>query len=151
MFFRQNCHCGSPKKINECCDIYISTAKQPKTAEQLMRSRFTAFKLRAQQYLIDTQRSKNKLCLKDFDNTIKWLGLKILSPKDEKGSYVEFVAFYKPINSDKIEQLHEHSYFEKLNNQWAYISGKPLPNIKLNRNEPCFCGSGKKVKKCHPI
>jgi preprotein translocase subunit SecA len=23
------------------------------------------------------------------------------------------------------------------------------PNTKLGRNEPCFCGSGKKFKLCH--
>ena len=26
---------------------------------------------------------------------------------------------------------------------------KAMPEIKLGRNEPCWCGSGKKYKHCH--
>lgn len=131
-----------------------------------MRSRFTAFKLRIHQYLIDTvvnQASNAELRTQDFDININWLGLKILSTKQGKPSdqsgYVEFVAFYQLTqinpsaqeNNNPIEQLHENSYFEKYGEQWFYLSGEPLSNIKLNRNNACFCGSGKKVKKCHLI
>ena len=147
----QICHCGSKNTFDTCCKVYISLQKQPETSEQLMRSRFTAFKLRAHQYLINTQHSKHKLTINDFDITIDWLGLSVIPPKKQDDAYVEFIAFYKSTNNQKIQQLHERSYFEKTNNQWLYISGKPLTNIKLNRNQPCFCGSSKKVKNCHPI
>jgi preprotein translocase subunit SecA len=36
--------------------------------------------------------------------------------------------------------------------QAAHVSGKPQPykkNIKLGRNDPCWCGSGRKYKMCH--
>lgn len=28
-------------------------------------------------------------------------------------------------------------------------NGQPITAIKMGRNEPCSCGSGKKVKHCH--
>jgi SEC-C motif domain protein len=59
---------------------------------------------------------------------------------------VEFAAFYK---NSKIEQLHENSKFIYENGQWYYLDGILLDPIKITRNEPCWCGSIKKYKKCH--
>lgn len=152
------CHCGSPIDFEQCCDRYIEQSKQPKTAEQLMRSRFTAFKLKKYQYLIDTHQVEPPNDLSSFDSKVKWLGLKIVatdlgSTSDNSGT-VEFVAFYQTsndIDNNIIEQLHEKSRFKKVNNRWMYINGEPLSDIKLSRNEPCFCNSGKKFKKCHMV
>lgn len=38
--------------------------------------------------------------------------------------------------------------FEKL---WALFSSKDeaVPQVRPGRNEPCWCGSGRKYKKCH--
>jgi|GEM_PF-3215856 len=40
-------------------------------------------------------------------------------------------------------------YLIKQNTHWFYVDGELLEDMKLSRNEPCFCGSGKKLKKCH--
>jgi SEC-C motif-containing protein len=123
-----------------------------------MRSRFTAFNLQQFQYLIVTYQAKSPLKTSDFDTNLKWLGLKVIATdrgeKSDNQGFVEFVAFYQSSKAEqlgKIEQLHEKSYFEKIDSQWFYISGSPLANIKLVRNEPCFCNSGKKYKKCHGV
>jgi uncharacterized protein YecA (UPF0149 family) len=31
----------------------------------------------------------------------------------------------------------------------AFGGGKTVPDKKLGRNDPCWCGSGKKYKRCH--
>jgi len=31
----------------------------------------------------------------------------------------------------------------------TFGAGKPMPDMKLGRNDPCWCGSGKKYKRCH--
>jgi SEC-C motif-containing protein len=124
-----------------------------------MRSRFTAFKIRRHDYLIKTAQGKeNKFLLteQDFDTSIYWLALKVISSKkglqnDDKG-IVEFVAFYQQAQEEpptRFHQLHEESNFKKINGHWIYIDGKPLKDLKLERNEECFCGAGKKFKKCH--
>ena len=152
------CHCGSLVDFEQCCGNYINKITLPETAEQLMRSRFTAFKLQKHQYLIDTHQTEIPNDLSSFDSKVKWLGLKVIttnqgSSTDISGT-VEFVAFFQPSNdmdNRHIKQLHEKSRFKKVNNQWMYIDGKPMANIKLSRNAPCFCNSGKKYKKCHMV
>ena len=37
---------------------------------------------------------------------------------------------------------------QEKNNNPEIINSKPR-NKKIGRNEPCFCGSGKKFKHCH--
>lgn len=155
------CHCGSPVNFGQCCGRFIEESKLPETAEQLMRSRFTAFKLKEFQYLIDTHQTGQATSptkISDFDLSIQWLGLKVIATSlgtasDCRG-LVEFVAFYQQSNgkdNTKVKQLHEKSEFTKNNEQWLYISGIPLDDLKLARNEPCFCSSGKKYKKCHGV
>lgn len=73
--------------------------------------------------------------------------------------FVEFAAHY--IEDDDAQILSERSRFiKKDNDKWFYISGehKVVRPEKTNqistkknmpgRNDPCFCGSGKKYKKC---
>lgn len=80
----------------------------------------------------------------------QWMGLLIL--KTDKGcisdgiGYVEFVAFF---DAGEAGQLHERSRFVHENGQWYYLDGRILAPLAFGRNTPCWCGSGKKFKKCH--
>ena len=79
----------------------------------------------------------------------QWLGLKIINHKPSaKTATVEFIAFYQ---DNPIGQLHEQSRFIQEDEQWYYTDGDILEPIKLSRNEACFCGSGKKLKRCHML
>lgn len=124
-----------------------------------MRSRYTAYHQHHYQYLIDTHKSLNSplLSLDDYDQDITWLGLRVLNTlkgttTDTTGQ-VEFIAFYQtPLSAAsnlKFNQIHEQSDFVKINDRWFYQSGIALPDVKISRNEACFCSSGKKFKKCH--
>ena len=149
------CPCLSGLSYQTCCQPFHQKTAKPELAEQLMRSRYCAFYLRDSQYLLDTlypaKRQPNEKALLDKSiNDTEWLGLKIVDTdagksKDSEGK-VEFVAFYQ---GDGIEQLHERSNFKKENDRWFYVDGIHLPPIKIGRNDGCFCGSGKKFKKCH--
>jgi len=158
------CHCGLDKPYSECCELFILNHKLPDTAEQLMRSRFTAYKLKFFEYLIATHLPKNGKPvnnISDFQSNIIWLGLNVLhtSNRSENGNFasVEFVAFFSNIPNDPLlkssryQQLHEKSDFKRVDERWLYLSGKALKPIKLSRNQLCFCNSGKKLKKCHPV
>ena len=130
-----------------------------------MRSRFCAFYLAGKQlsmidYLFDThhpdfREDNEKQSLATNTGQQEWLSLKIIGstkggPKDDKGT-VEFTAFFRqPDNPDTPLQLHENSNFIKENDRWFYTDGKILPPTKLKRNDTCWCGSGKKLKQCHP-
>ena len=150
------CPCGSNRKFAACCEPLISGKHWAFDAEQLMRSRFTAFKTQHYGYLCDTHyvdSNKTKPIIDDFDRNILWVGLLIIEHKADidfvSKSQVEFVAFYHSVEDSTILQLHERSNFLKVNDRWLYVDGTHLPGIKIQRNTPCFCLSGKKYKNCH--
>jgi SEC-C motif domain protein len=59
---------------------------------------------------------------------------------------VEFIARYR--DAQGFGQLREHSTFQYIDGRWFYMGGRHLPPPKLQRNDTCWCGSGKKFKKC---
>ena len=167
------CPCGSQQAYNTCCQPYLLGNANPATAEQLMRSRYTAFYTENVDYLIATHHpSKRKPDDREqLAQTIQqtdWLALRVLKMEDDpatpsRGS-VEFVAFYQErrislepdfaldvpaVERDSPQQLHEKSEFIKEQGQWFYLQGVSLAPIKISRGSPCWCGSGKKLKQCH--
>lgn len=155
----QNCFCGRKLDFENCCGLILSGKGVAKTAEDLMRSRYSAFVKADIEYILATYASetrpveeKNEIL--KWTQSVEWLGLDVL--KTEKGAvsdseaWVEFKARFKEDGQTQI--MHERSYFHKENGFWVYVSGeypKKEEKEKLpNRNEPCFCGSGKKFKKC---
>jgi SEC-C motif-containing protein len=136
-----------------CCGRFIENEERPETAEQLMRSRYSAFVLKNENYLLATwhpdTRPANGLTL---DSSIHWLGLRIIKARsgcqEDKQGTVEFIASYK-LNG-RVETLHEKSRFENCASQWFYIDGELMETQSStpSRNQPCPCGSGKKYKRC---
>jgi len=147
-----SCFCGSNKLFSSCCQPFLNETKIPTSAEELMRSRYSAFNCGDVDYLINTllperRQEDDKLQIQNTIDNTQWLGLKIITGSRRLENKVEFVAFFKEENF--IGQLHEHSSFSQQDNKWFYVDGVQLPEIKLKRNDLCFCGSGKKYKKCH--
>lgn len=149
------CYCGSQKNYKDCCQLFLAGLSKPQTPEQLMRSRYTAFCIKDIEYLLSTQHppsrqaNEGKPLTKTMHDT-QWLGLKILKtetdPDDPHTGYVEFAAFYK---TSEIGQLHERSKFIHEAGNWYYLDGEYMDPLVFGRNEPCWCGSNKKYKKCH--
>jgi len=154
-----DCPCGG-KSFETCCAPFIQGDKSPKTAEELMRSRYTAYTRAEVQYIKTTTIPKDQ---KEFDleaaeswaKESQWLGFELIKKEageatDEKGS-IEFIARYKA--DGQIENHHELATFVKIKDTWFFEDGKVITQVvntapKVGRNEPCPCGSGKKFKKC---
>lgn len=149
------CLCGSQLAFSDCCQPYLSAQSYPATPEQLMRSRYSAFVQRNASYLIDTHAASTRPQglyeqLQRSFATTTWLSLHIVdapAPSAESGQ-VEFVAFFREQGKAALEQIHERSEFIFTDQRWVYHSGQHLPALKIQRNAPCPCGSGKKHKKC---
>ncbi len=109
--------------------------------EELMRSRYDAFVQEDWNYLAKTSINQTFQELNHPSN-IQWLKLAVLDAKED---IVEFKAYYR--EGSKIQVLHEKSKFVKVDGIWKYLDGE-LFNSKIERNESCPCGSGKKFKKC---
>ena len=153
------CPCGSRISYATCCEPLHLRAAFAQTAEQLMRSRYSAFCQGKIDYLIATlhpsrRRPTDRESLTQTISSTQWLRLQILATEggqstDNTGQ-VEFVATYTEAATP--HRLHERSHFVHESQRWFYLHGevenlRPLP--KPGRNAPCWCGSGKKSKRCH--
>ena len=155
------CPCGSGESFSDCCDRYISGALIAPTPESLMRSRYTAYTQNNIDYIKATIKGQ---ALKDFDyeqslawaKMCDWDSLEVIAssePNEDEG-LVEFKAFYRLGGIMKC--LHENSQFKKIEGCWYYIGNGAFrvsdcvshKSQKIKRNDPCYCGSGKKYKKC---
>ncbi|MDZ7924489.1 MAG: YchJ family protein [Marinagarivorans sp.] len=147
------CYCCSQKSYAECCEPFHlgqrlnQLEKCAPTAEALMRSRYSAFCTGNADYLFATLHPSFRQLdeLQQLQKTMgrtQWLGLRIIN---SRAGQVEFVAFFK---TEKVEQLHENSNFIFEDGAWFYTHGIQLPALKLNRNDACYCGSLRKLKKC---
>ena len=94
------------------------------TAEQLMRSRYTAYTLRCESYLLKSWHASTRPQQLELDkDPVKWIGLKVIKTDggmagDTEG-IVEFVARYK-VNG-KAHRLQEISRFVYEQGQWFYV------------------------------
>ena len=125
------CPCGSGQAYAACCGAFIDNGALPATAERLMRSRYSAYVLAREDYLLRTWHGSTRptqLGLQDA-GPVKWLGLKILRCEaggvDDREGIVEFVARYQ-ING-RAERLQEVSRFVRDAGQWLYVDGKIVP------------------------
>lgn len=109
--------------------------------KELMISRYEAFVKEDWEYIVNTSLHQTLEEL-NHPTTIEWLKLDVI---DAYENFVEFKAYYR--DSGNIVLLHEKSSFKEIDGVWKYDEGI-LFKSKIERNEPCPCGSGKKFKKC---
>lgn len=119
------CVCGSGKPFGDCCAVYLNGSQLPETAEQLMRSRYSAYVHEHAEYLLTTWHPETRPPSLAFDREARprWLGLNIkrAANVDAAHAVVEFVARYK-ING-RAFRMHETSRFARIDGRWYYRDG----------------------------
>jgi SEC-C motif-containing protein len=124
------CPCGNAnKEYTDCCARYLNGREDAATAEVLMRSRYTAYTLENEDYLLATWHPSTRpdsLKLADGPHK-KWLGLRVSRHEQtgENHSVVEFVARYKV--GGRAHRLHEISRFVREGGRWFYVDGETSP------------------------
>ena len=131
----QPCPCGGAS-LASCCAPFLAGAALPPTAERLMRSRYTAYVLRDEDYLRATWHPSTRPTepIIDKNEPIQWLGLEVKSAlrlrqrKADHEDYVEFVARLR--QRGKGQRMHEVSYFVYESDpeldgrpRWFYVDG----------------------------
>ena len=138
------CPCGGPSYA-ACCGPYIEGAAIAPTAETLMRSRYTAYGLRDQAYLLATWHASTRPAepIMSDEEKLQGLGLEVKSAlrlrqrkaevvtettapaTDPDRDTVEFVARFK-VNG-RAQRLHEISNFVREpadgGPRWFYVDG----------------------------
>jgi SEC-C motif domain protein len=125
---KTTCPCGSDAEYFQCCGRYLTGKEIPHTAEQLMRSRYCAFVLCDESYLLATWHPDARPSKVRLNKQQRWLGLSIRATEggglDDMTGTVDFVARFKV--EGKGHRLHEISRFEKIDGRWYYLDGKHL-------------------------
>ena len=123
------CLCGSGEMFDVCCGIYLSGHTPAPTAEALMRSRYTAYAVQNEAYLLMTWHPSTRPASLDLaaDTTTKWIGLDVkrFEITGPDSALVEFVARYKV--GGRAQRMHETSRFVREQGRWFYVEAvKPL-------------------------
>ena len=90
-----------------------------------MRSRFSAYAVHDEPYLLRTWHPATRPAAIRFDPAVRWLGLQVLDSTDGGPlggeGIVEFRARYT--DGSMPGELHERSRFVRHHNEWTYVDG----------------------------
>lgn len=122
-----DCPCGSDLAYAACCGP-LHAGEPAATAEALMRSRYSAYALGLESYLLASWHPSTRpaaLNLAREKPPPRWHGLRILryQPLDADSAFVEFVAKYK-VGGGSMQRLRELSRFRRESGCWFYVAGE---------------------------
>jgi SEC-C motif domain protein len=126
--FSGSCPCLSGEQYVDCCGRFHGGSAEAATAEQLMRSRYSAFVLLDAGYLLKTWHASSRPADLDFDPGLQWRRLDIVSverggPLDTEGM-VEFKAHFRHDGERGVH--HETSRFVRVDRRWYYVDAVAL-------------------------
>lgn len=121
-----SCPCQSGQSYEHCCQPYHQHKAVPKTAEQLMRSRYCAYVLGDIAYLVHTtlpiqQARLNKQAMRQWSQSTNWQGLRVIKHKPNIGANqakVIFEAYYR--DEQGLQTHYEESLFIKIQGRWYF-------------------------------
>ncbi|WP_428312386.1 YchJ family protein [Hydrocarboniphaga sp.] len=124
----KHCPCDEQRAYADCC-APLHEGAAARSAEALMRSRYSAYALRLEPYLLATWHASTRPASLSFgDETLqapKWLGLKILRHEmapDGDAAIVEFVARFR-VGGGSAQRMREVSRFARVDGRWFYLDG----------------------------
>lgn len=121
MSLETDCPCGSGRTYDACCGPVVRNERAAATAEELMRSRYTAYVVGDADHLFRSWHPRTRPDLSDVGG-LDWLGLTILEVvgggADDSEGVVEFVARHRG------GELHERSRFARRAGRWVYVDGE---------------------------
>ncbi|WP_329454644.1 YchJ family protein [Streptomyces sp. NBC_01497] len=125
------CPCDPAATYAACCGRFHAGTGVPATAELLMRSRYSAFAVRDEAYLLRTWAAGTRPDRLGLDPATRWNGLTILDTKDGSAFHttgsVTFLARYTDRANDPDGGapgvLRERSTFAREDGRWVYVDG----------------------------
>ena len=145
------CPCGLGEYASCCQPLHLGQAVA-KTAQQLMRSRYSAFAKHDANYIQKTtalgqQSALDMAAISEWAQANQWLKLEIVEANeklDKKHAMVEFKAHYH--DGEQAQTHHERSFFVQHDSLWYFLD--PTTDQIMTMKQTCICGSGKKFKQC---
>lgn len=124
------CPCGSPDGYAACCGPLHDGTTLAASAARLMRSRYSAYVLKREDYLLATWHADTRptsLRLATQQPAPTWLGLDVRAEQfiGAERATVEFVARYR-LAGGRAQRQHEISRFVHEAGRWYYVDGELL-------------------------
>ncbi|GAB3691829.1 YchJ family protein [Nocardiopsis oceani] len=118
-----SCPCGRPKGFDDCCGRLHDGSAKAVTAEDLMRSRYSAFAVGDEAYLLRSWHPSTRPADVGLDPATEWVRLEIErtsegTPFHNEGT-VEFRAVFRERGREG--ELREHSRFLRHEGAWTYL------------------------------
>lgn len=125
----QPCPCGRLDAkgrvliYERCCRPCLESGQRVVDAVSLMRSRYTAFVLEREPYLLATWHANHRPAGVEFDPQAKWLGLDVRASQQQDETHAEVVFVARHRVAGRAVRLHERSRFLKEDGHWYYLDG----------------------------
>lgn len=118
------CDCGSGATYLACCGK-LHAGQPAQGAEQLMRSRYTAFARCNAPYLLRSWAAETRPLSLDLDRDRQWTGLTVLeqAATGPDTAVVRFAATWR--QGTETGKVTETSRFRREGAGWVYIDGVP--------------------------
>ncbi|MEU6713350.1 YchJ family metal-binding protein [Nonomuraea sp. NPDC046802] len=118
----RSCLCGLPAPYDACCGRFHRGEAAAATAEQLMRSRFSAFGVGDAAYLLRTWHPSARPARIDLDRKTRWVRLEVLESTGGSVVHTEGTVRFRAHYLDRGRpcEMEEHSRFVRLEGRWVY-------------------------------
>jgi SEC-C motif-containing protein len=121
------CPCGNADGYANCCGR-LHAGEPAATAVELMRSRYSAYVLKREDYLLASWHADTRphvLALLAQQPPPTWLGLEVRNQQQSDCDHarVEFVARYR-LGGGRAQRQHEDSRFVREDGHWYYLDGE---------------------------
>ena len=120
------CPCGNPAGYVRCCGP-LHDGDAAAHAEALMRSRYSAYVLKREDYLLATWHASTRpanLKLAAQQPAPSWLGLTVKRHESQGDqALVEFIARLR-YGGGRAQRMHEISRFVREDGRWYYLDGE---------------------------
>ncbi|PDP84571.1 hypothetical protein CQJ94_28130 [Glycomyces fuscus] len=117
------CPCGGSAAYRDCCGRLHSGRATASTAEQLMRSRYSAFAVGDRDYLLRTWHPSTRPRSLDLDPGTEWVRLEVLSATGGTPFHNEGTVAFRAVHRAGAREgvLDEHSRFVRHEGGWVYL------------------------------
>ncbi|WP_405016117.1 YchJ family metal-binding protein [Kitasatospora sp. NBC_00070] len=116
------CPCGLPAAYRECCGRLHRGELAATTAEQLMRSRYSAFVVGDEAYLLRTWAAATRPPSVDFDLELRWQRLEVLASTEGGAFHTEGTVTFRAhfVHQGEEGVMSERSGFVREDGAWVY-------------------------------
>ncbi len=124
----KHCPCGHDVELADCCGRFLDGSTFPQTAEELMRSRYSAYVLEKIEYLKETlwpryQAGFDAFAVAKWASESHWTRLTVLDCHKGQSGHREGTVLFEAsfLSAGKLQTHRELSLFKKQKGRWYYV------------------------------